>query len=71
MLMFGMSSCQSFNCGCPMAEVKERERGSERVTGRLGDFGRERMGERVTGRKGDFVKERLDEGVRGEFDIAD
>lgn len=69
MLMFGVNSCQSFNCGCPMAEVKER--GSEGEMLRIGESERGRLGEGVIGRGDERVTGRLGEGERGEFEVAD
>jgi hypothetical protein len=74
-LAFGGSSCQTLNCGCPMAEVKKgesvKERGSDREILRLGENERGRIGEGVIERGDERVTGRIGEGESGELEIAD
>ncbi|MCH2084695.1 MAG: hypothetical protein MK226_20080 [Saprospiraceae bacterium] len=63
-MMFGVSSCQSFNCGCPMAEVEESERMKRKKEKMLG------LDELVIKKLDDKEMERMNKGEVKDSAIA-
>lgn len=64
-MMFGVSSCQSFSCGCPMAVVKESESRKRKKEKTL------RLDEPVIKKLGDKEMERINKGEVKDFEIAE